>query len=74
MLQKEPKPFIQYGPSIIKSSLHGSKCGLLLFVNDDDELRTFRSSTDLYPYGTNFSDLPELINDLDDQDGKTAAS
>ena len=41
----------------------------MLYSNDDGELKTFRASQDKYPYKTNFSDLPEIINSTDKANG-----
>lgn len=56
-----PKPYINYGPQIIEGRLHGTKCSLLLYENDDSELKLFRAGRDQYPHSSNFSALPELI-------------
>ena len=64
-METKCKPFMNYGPSKIDGELHSTKSSLLLFVNDDDELRSFRASKDSYKYSTNFCDLPEFIDDTD---------
>ena len=53
-------PFIKVGPTIISKKAHRTECNLLLYANDDSNLKTIRAMKDLYPYSTNFGDLPEL--------------
>lgn len=62
-MQTKPKPFINYGPTMVNKELHATKSNLLLYVNDQDELRAFRAEKDPYQYSTNYSDLPEFIDD-----------
>ena len=59
------QPFINYGPCFINKEIHNTNCNLLIFTNDTNNLNVIRASEDLYPYSTNFSDLPELINSFD---------
>lgn len=54
------KPFINYGPTILSQNIHSTKCSLLIYSTDNDELKTLRAQIDKYPYDTNFGELPEL--------------
>ena len=54
---------------MVSKELHRTKCNLMLYSNDDGELKAFRASEDKYPYSTNFSDLPEFIDSIDKDNG-----
>ena len=43
-IETQEKPYINYGPSKIESGIHGSKCSLLLYTDDSDNLNAFRAS------------------------------
>lgn len=57
------RPFINYGPQLVDGNLHSTKSSLLLYTDDSDDLRLFRSIKDVFPYDTSFCDLPEVILD-----------
>ena len=57
---KDKQPFMNYGPLLIDGKTHSSVCALLLYTSDKDQLKTFRTFQDPYPYDTNFGHLPEI--------------
>ena len=46
----------------------------MLFTNDDGELGTFSASKDLYPFSTNFCDLPEVIYDATEENSRASGA
>ena len=59
-LEKEKRPFINYAPNKLNTYVHQTNCNLLLYTTCDNDLKVMRASMDLYPYDTNFGELPVL--------------
>ena len=61
LLQNQRKPFINYGPQKLNACNHRTRSSLLIYTDDKNDLKFLRAHKDLYPYNTNFADLPEYV-------------